>query len=711
MSTWTRSARIALVSFVVTFAVAVFFGMQQRRGPMGAVAVDRADASAVIQSRSTRITLAGGSVIEADRQFAYADGSVRLEGVSVTVPPGEDGTGFRMRGDEAAGVEETGEWRFAGGVTIDTGDGLAGSTPEAAYEDATGLVTMPDRAVFEQGWMRLAGDAARYDRRRGVLHLDRRAIVALGGTDAGSAPETRITADAAEVARLAGSMRFTGGVRIESEGWRMHGDAAAVRFDPDASRLDALDLEGAARVLGTVEEPGRLREMAARAVSVAYEGGAIEGATLAGDAAVELFGPAATPGTRVAGGTVSVALAGGGGLGGLSAAERAVVELPAPDAASGGPRIAADAVEMAAGEEGLWRAVFEGGVEYREPHGDGAGEEPGERVLRSRRLEAGLTGDLAGLDAARFLGGVALDDGSLAAAAPEATYEVGGGKLTLVSGEEGGNVVPRLEDARGTTEAETITVTLGGPAIEATGRVRSVLGALDAAGGDAAGRRPGLLAAGERVYVAADSLTYDPDLSVAAYSATPPATARLWQDEAEFAGTSITLDEATGSLRVEGNVRTRTTIVQKNDETGEVEALATVGGGGSMDYDDAARRVVYATGASLENPRNDLSAETIEVLLQDDARTLDRILAADDVTLELPGRRVTGETMDYDDADGRYEMEGDPVEIVEQSEGACRETTARSLTFFITDEVQVDGEGEGRTSSTSDQCVGLFAGP
>ena len=208
--------------------------------------------------------------------------------------------------------------------------------------------------------------------------------------------------------------------------------------------------------------------------------------------------------------------------------------------------------------------------------------------------------------------------------------------------------------------------------------------------------------------MAAEQLLYDPELAVATYTGTP---ARLWQDQAEFLGASITLDEATGSLQAEGTVRTQTTIVQTNDETGAVEALATVGRGRAMAYDDATRQIAYTGGASLENPRNDLSAESIEVLLQDDARTLDRIFASDDVTLELPGRRVTGETMAYDDADGRYEMEGEPVEILEQSEDACRETTGRTLTFFITDEVQIDGEGEGRTSSTSDGCVSLSPGP
>ena len=706
MGRWTRSARIALLSFVVTFAVAVFFFGMQRRSPTRAVAVDRADATAIIQSSDSRITLAGGSTIEADRQFAYEDGSTRLVGVSVTVPPDEESTGFRMYGDEASGVEDAGEWRFAGNVGIETGDGLAGRTSEAAYSEADRRVTMPQPAQFEQGWMRLAGEAARYDLGGGLLHLDPQAIVTLNATGAGGEAETTITAGRARIDRLGGDMRFAGGVEIDSAGWRMRGDDATLRFDPDASRLDALELRGAARILGTTGTPGRLRRMAAQTVTVEYEDGAIDRAILAGAAAVELFGPPDAAGTRIAGATVTVALGGGGALRSLSAVERVAVDLPSLRSDGGGARVTADTVEIGAGEEDGWNAAFDGGVVYREPGTRGGGEGGRDRVMRASRLEADLAEDLASLGEARFLGGVGVEDDSLAASADEATYDVGNAHLTLTSGESGG-AEPRVEDTRGDTQAETITLTLGAQGMDATGSVTSVLEALAEAGGETS-RRPGLLAASERVYVAADRLVYDPELSVATYSGSP---ARLWQEQAEFVGASIALNEATGSLHAEGSVRTRTTIVQKNDETGDVEALTTVGSGGSMAYDDATRRVTYEGNAGLQNPRSDLSAESIEVLLQGDARTLDRTFASGDVVLELPGRRVTGETMAYDDADGRYEMEGDPVEILEQTEDACRETTGRTLTFFITDEVQVDGGGEGRTSSTSDGCVSLSPGP
>ena len=368
MAVWQRPARVGLASFAVTFGITLLYTMSDRAAPPAGRAFVPVDPAAVMESRGARITLGNGTVIVADRQFAYDDGSARLVGVEVIVPAGDDRTGFRIRSGEAAGVEETGEWRLAGAVTIETGDGLSGSTSEASYADATGVVTMPEPAVFEQGWMRLAGDAARYDRRRGLVNLDRRAVVELQlGVD-GDAPSFRIAADGAEVDRLAGVMRFTEAVTVDAGGRRMQADAVVIRFDPDASRLDVIELSGGARVLGqdagdadlremsaetivvTYRDdeleraalaggarilggdtgPGQLRDLSAPEIDVHYRNGAPERATLSGGARVELFGerPGA-PGASIAGGSVEVALqAGAAGVDELHARERVTVGVP-----------------------------------------------------------------------------------------------------------------------------------------------------------------------------------------------------------------------------------------------------------------------------------------------------------------------------------------------------------------------------------------------
>lgn len=214
-------------------------------------------------------------------------------------------------------------------------------------------------------------------------------------------------------------------------------------------------------------------------------------------------------------------------------------------------------------------------------------------------------------------------------------------------------------------------------------------------------KRPGVLAADQPIYVTAGRLSYDAEHSVAIYSE----TAHLWQAETEFRGETIVLDETSGNVSAEGDVLTHSTIIQTNDETGEEEGSVMNGRGASFHYDNALRRATYSTDAEVEAPPGDLKADTVKVILMEDARTLDRFEAVGDVTLELPRRRVSGANLVYYDADGRYEMDGEPVRIVEETENECRETTGRTLTFFVIAEaVSVDGQSEVRTETSRGTC-------
>jgi hypothetical protein len=91
-------------------------------------------------------------------------------------------------------------------------------------------------------------------------------------------------------------------------------------------------------------------------------------------------------------------------------------------------------------------------------------------------------------------------------------------------------------------------------------------------------------------------------------------------------------------------------------------------------------------------------------LLPDDV-TLELVTATGNVTLLTPGRIVTGDKLVYRDADGSYEMEGDPVRFVETVEEGCRETLGRTLAFFASvDDVAVDGQNQRRTATASGDC-------
>jgi len=201
--------------------------------------------------------------------------------------------------------------------------------------------------------------------------------------------------------------------------------------------------------------------------------------------------------------------------------------------------------------------------------------------------------------------------------------------------------------------------------------------------------------------VTAESFSYDSTSRIAIYSG----GARLWQGETEFYGTRIVLDEKRGDIDAEGAVRSRTMLRQINEETGSHEESLTIGRGEKLHYNEAQHRVTYTTKAQVRGRNGNLTADAVEVFLQSDSKTLEGLKAVGNVRLEMSKRWMTGRTLNYQDVDGRYEMLGQPVKIIEEVEGACRQTTGRALTFFImADVISIDGQSEVRTETSGGEC-------
>ena len=720
MSKWQRPVRVGLAAFVVSFAVAVFLGVRQRAEPAPAVVIERADPDALIQSRGARIIRSDESAedvrITAGHQLTYPDGALRLtDGVEVAVAARPDRDAFALAGSEAAVDGEQSEVQLTGDVHFESANGLTAEASEATFLDREDLVRMPGEAHFAREGLQAGGFGAEYDQRHDVLTLERAARVELIGDES----RTVIAADTATLAETDGYMIFRGGVTITAAREQMEAERARATFSGEGeeggdaapgagSVLTALQLDGGARITGSDQRPGRLREMKADDIGLTYgeNGQILETATLRGQAAVDLYGEGGGPGSRIAGRTMDLTFgAAGDGVADLSASGDVMLSLPASVEGTN-QRVTAEALTVSDAEDGTSMARFAGGVEYRETRPAGEGEPAVSRVTRAQRLEAGLGDGLASFETTRFLGDVVFEDGALSGEADEARYAVGSGALELVTmGSEGR--VPRLVDARGSLQATTITVTMEGLMIGAVGEVESILMSgeatddADANTDTDAAMLPGMLSSDAPIYITAGGLNYDSETAVATYSG----GARLWQGEAIFRGTEIVMDESTGSFDATGSVSTRSLITQINDETGVQEESVTTGRGVELYYNNTRRQVTYAVGASITGPRGTLNADLIDLFLQDDSKTLERIEAAGGVELEMVGRWVRGDELVYYDADGRYEMEGEPVEIVEETDGTCRTTTGRKLTFFITaDAVSVDGQSEVRTETTSGDC-------
>ncbi len=693
-----RLLRLALLVFVAGLGTAVLLGLRERAVPISGSHVLRTDPHAIIQTRGSRIVrtdFRGDDFhVAAARQLTYPDGQVRmLGGVEVEVGARDDRQGFVLRGAEAAIDDDQAEVLLSGDVRFTAGSGLEARSERASYTRADGVVRMPAAASFARDGLRAAGRQAVYERADDLLRLWGDAVVAL----AASAPPVNIAADTALIAQTDGYMTFDGGVAVDADRWRMTAARARAEVGDTIASLESLRLWNGAQVRGGEHVPGRLRALTAADIRLQYgdEGRGVERAILEGDAGLALFGTG-DRGTEISAGSMDVGFAADGdGIGSLAAREEVVL-----DVADGGrgpaQRISADALHGTSAPGGALEDVrFDGSVEYREAGRTASGA----RIGRADQLETSFTAGLSALAGATFRGRVAFEDGALRGFGEEARYHLRENTIDLTGVDAAGRS-PRVIDRRGSVQAAAIRLAFDGPRIAASGGVESVLRpAADVAADNV--RQPGLLDGNQPVLVVADALAYDGRAQIGTYTG----SARLWQGETQFQGDTIVLDEAVGDLRIEGAARTRFPLARVDDDgDGPPESLSR-GRGAAMRYDNAARRVIYTADAALQLPRGELTADEIHVYLRADDNALDRVTAAGSVTFASPGRRVAGDTLVYRAADGRYEVAGNPVRMIEAVDADCRETTGRSLTFFrATDDVSVDGRAGVRTATVSGKC-------
>ena len=716
---WQGAARIGLAIGLIAFGSAVFLGVRERAEPAAARAgIDRADPDAVIESTGAEfVQTAGGQenfAVEATRQLTYADGRVRfVDGITLRVSGQADRDSFVIAGTEASVNDTQTDVAVSGDVRLTVSDGMGVRTDAAAYATDRGTITMPGPTTLTRAGLEASGRNVVYDRNRAVVDLGEAARVRLIGDGGRAAVD--IESAQATLAQADGYMHFEGDTTVLTGSLTLAADATTAQLGDGETALERLELRGAARIQSATPTAGGLREMRASEMTLDFEETTriLERAVLAGAAAIEMVGSDSGRGASVDADTMDVTIAAGGDVTALAARDGVRLELPAT---ADGTRQQISAVMLTGSgppDVGLNTVRFDRDVEYREAR---AGA-PASRVIRAERLEAGVGQGLSALVEARFLGTVRFEDETRRAAADEAAYDVTGGVVVLTSADAAGRP-PRVTDATGTIEATRIQLTLDGAAIEASGGVKSVLAARR---DDASVTMPVLLDADQQMFVTAGTLQYDGTTGQATYGG----QARLWQGETSFQGETLTVDDQTGSLTATGNVRTIIPLVRVN-AAGEPDVSLTRVAGGAFAYDEATRRAVYGPAAVLRSEYGDLKADSIAVFLAADGRTLDRLEATGNVNLRLADRWATGDSLVYFEADGRYEMEGAPVEIVEQvkpdkpaagapppaagapARPSCRSTRGRALTFYrSTNAVAVDGREELRTQTNSGTCTPL----
>ena len=641
-----------------------------------------------------------------------------------------------------------------GGVALDASDGFRLTTDDATYEEDAGVVKAPGKVAFTKGGLAGSGVGMTYDKNNDVLTLLAEPDVTMAGTE-GSAG-TSFKAGAAVLDRLMDVLVLSNGGHAQRGEQTFEAATITARLSPEEEYVRLIELRGDARVAGG---GGALDAMSAQAIDLLYlEGGdTLDRVTLTGNAAAALTGKnrqrasSAPAGRRqLLGGALELQLAPDGTLVHAGGRDGIRFDLPVTEKARASSIQAKTFDANGTPGAGLTSAAFVEDVVYRE---EGASAPP--RAARSRTLDLSLDHD--DVTSAMFRGGVAFEDGGLAACAAQVRYIPQGGALQLSGADAGGG--PRASDERLAIAAEAIDVTLQGTQIDARGAVKTVLRPTREARGaclprqeskDAAKKRD----AGEQAAASVEGERpgqrerRSPRLRRRRRHRHLTGNASLWQGDTSMRADELRLDQEKGDLLASGSARASLMLGGK----------PSVGRGDVIRYEDAKRVVSYesrrppphargagrrpsgratpaappaptAPAAALRRPRaargrrgrrrsgvaapagtdagplvgpqGELRAWRIEMVLSPDAGKADRIEAYDDVTLRVEMQRASGDRSTYFAEDERYVMTGTaiaPVCVVDPS----RATTGKTLVFYrAADKVLVDGNEETRTQTKS----------
>ena len=672
----------------MAFAVVLARQWKPRQPPPASTPSVRCDPGAAVEVAGGRLERFKSSrqdvSVEFQRQSMYTDGSMKLFGVTI-VADEKDGKGtFTATGKEADVGPDASTIVLNGDVQLVSSE-IRARTDHATFSKSDNTVRAPGPVQLTEGRTSARGVGMTLDRERDVLTILDQAAVRIEPDQSGGSV-TEITSGSATFQRRERIRQFDKTVHIQRGGQAIEAEMAVAHLSEDEKRIEMIELRGGATITTAHASPGALESLSGRDITLTYapDGEALQHIVIASNASVQVAGETGKARREIVAGMMDIAVAADGSTPTALIARDAVRLTIPPDGVLPGRTIQSATLD-AKGEpgRGLTRAVFGGGIQYRE-RGSTVN-----RAASSATLDVGLARGMSAIEDAKFTRTVRFEEGKMTAVAAAAHYDVDKGTLAL-TGSEPGAPVPRVVTDQIAVDAAHIDVTLDGPKVKAdatgTAKVKSVLRA-----DEKTTKMPSMLKQDQPVNVTATSLDYDGTASKTTYTG----AAQLWQGDTSIKGDAIAIDGKSGDLTA--SAVTSATMLEQTNKEKKKERVRSIATAKELVYEDAPRRLTYTGEAHMSSPDGDMTAEKIELYLKPSGDELDRAEGYENVTLREQNRKTTGTRMTYTTADERYVIVGAPVKIVDECE---RETTGKTLTFLkATDSIVVDGNQQTRTQT------------
>jgi len=198
------------------------------------------------------------------------------------------------------------------------------------------------------------------------------------------------------------------------------------------------------------------------------------------------------------------------------------------------------------------------------------------------------------------------------------------------------------------------------------------------------------------IFITADEVKVLHKKGVAVYAG----NARAWQDENYVKGDRIRLIKQDKQMIAIDNVSSGLYRIEREVGKGRKEVVPVFVTADRMTYNDSERLIHYeGKVVHVRQGTETLEAKNVDVFLQEKGNEIDRMIATDNVVLTQPGRKASGERIEYIAETDEIILTGNLARVEDMQKGT---TTGRELTFLRSDDkifVQ-DQRGTRRVRST-----------
>lgn len=705
---WQTVARAVVALIGIGCAITVYVMLRPRDTavePPKPVMLDDSATAATKGTKTKRVDDTGRVAfsMEADETRVLADGRKIATGVRFKFAKG--GVDYdvasseaEMSGKHGPTGDEPSKVVFKKKVKMVGSDGFSVEAEDATYSADDQRVTFPGAVAYTRDRMEGRGVGAELFMDRSVLWMYDQSRLTIKPEGAGVPVE--ITAKQIGLAQADGYLRALEGARLTRQAQQLTADALAVFFTEGTQNVRRIELVGKS----VVQQTGRGQRPDMRGDNIdmdfAPETGLLAHARMSGAAVLTLRETAGV--TRVSGTTVDMYVAGDGEtLTKLESTGPTVVELPRVGETPAKTIHSAGLVAEGADPKGLERAVFSGGVQYREALPAARGQAAAVRLAVSQSLTLGLGGDLNQVEIADFRQGFCF----ASPLAPSVTdLQCSPSRMLPARGTMENTMVAAADEGRYDAKAETLRLRSTSPTlprvvnqeIEIKGRevdINIKQEAIDARRTNAADlqvdtlRKPsaaraketgtsGLFDGGKPISGNANVLKYSKVTGIATYSGEVLVAQTDSGQVNVLRANEVRIDDQKQDIEANGNVRSTFFLEGAPADAGKKTPTPTQINGNRMIYTEALRTAVYSGTATMVSgeagTRQSLEAGQITLEMHAERRALKRLMAvvlgSGIVLARLPeGRQTTGLQLTYDADKDWYEVRGTPATFFSRS--------------------------------------------